>query len=211
METPAGVTIRPYPKTRAGVRTVPMPAFLVDALRSHQERRDADADPEPTALVFGDRMSGPLRRSNFRRRVWLPALVRAGLLGNVTEMGAYKYQARWRDQDGVGWSAEFTTEREAVKKVTQNAHGGLRFHDYADLDLRHSYATWLVSDGVPINAVQKVMGHQQASTTLNRYTHAPDDYAARVLAAFEGPADFLLTPDHEDEAGSDEDDDEDAA
>lgn len=29
------------------------------------------------------------------------------------------------------------------------------------------------------------MGHEQASTTLNRYTHAPDDYAARVLPAFE--------------------------
>jgi integrase len=97
VETPTGVTIRPYPKTRAGVRTVPMPAFLVDALRSHQGR--LDPDPEPTALVFGDRLSGPLRRSNFRRRAWLPALVRAGLLGNVTEAGAYKYQARWRDQD----------------------------------------------------------------------------------------------------------------
>jgi integrase len=106
----------------------------------------------------------------------------------------------------VEWSAEFTTEREAVEKVAQKAHGGLRFHD-----LRHSYATWLVSDGVPINAVQKVMGHQQASSTLNRYTHAPDDYAARVLAAFEGSADFSLTPDHENDAESDEDDDEDAA
>ncbi|MFG3691174.1 tyrosine-type recombinase/integrase [Micromonospora sp. NPDC047740] len=44
---------------------------------------------------------------------------------------------------------------------------GLRFHD-----LRHSYATWLVSDGVPINDVAKVMGHEQTSTTLNRYTHS---------------------------------------
>ncbi|MGC5662258.1 tyrosine-type recombinase/integrase [Micromonospora sp. WMMD723] len=35
---------------------------------------------------------------------------------------------------------------------------GLRFHD-----LRHSYATWLVSDGVPID-VAKVTGHEQTST-----------------------------------------------
>jgi integrase len=40
-----------------------------------------------------------------------------------------------------------------------------KFHD-----LRHCYATWLVSDGVPVNVVQAVMGHEQASTTLNRYT-----------------------------------------
>jgi hypothetical protein len=55
------------------------------------------------------------------------------------------------------------------------------------------------------------MGHQQASTTLNRYTHAPDDYAARVLAAFEDSADFSLTIDHENGEQDDEDDDEDAA
>jgi integrase len=38
----------------------------------------------------------------------------------------------------------------------------LRFHD-----LRHSYATWLVDDGVPVNMVQKVMGHERSSTTLD--------------------------------------------
>jgi hypothetical protein len=31
---------------------------------------------------------------------------------------------------------------------------------------------------VPVNVVQRVMGHEQASTTLNRYTHTPDDYGA---------------------------------
>jgi integrase len=54
------------------------------------------------------------------------------------------------------------------------------------------HATWLVSDDVPVNVVQKVMGHEQTSTTLNRYTRTPDDYSARVLAAFDGSAAFLL-------------------
>jgi integrase len=67
--------------------------------------------------------------------------------------------------------------------------GGLRYHD-----LRHSYATWLVSDGVPLNVVQRVMGHEQATTTLNRYTHTPDDYGQRVRAAFDGSAPFSLPP-----------------
>ncbi|MFC0507596.1 hypothetical protein [Micromonospora costi] len=31
-----------------------------------------------------------------------------------------------------------------------------------------------------------------ASTTLNRYTHTPDDYASRVLAAFDSSAASLL-------------------
>ncbi|MDG4790494.1 hypothetical protein O7626_32055 [Micromonospora sp. WMMD1102] len=48
----------------------------------------------------------------------------------------------------------------------------------------------MVTDGVPVNLVQRVMGHEQASTTLNRYTHTPDDYADRVRRTF---ADDLLT------------------
>lgn len=63
----------------------------------------------------------------------------------------------------------------------------LRFHD-----LRHCYATWLVSDGTPINLVQAVMGHEQASTTLDRYTHTPRGYGDRIRSVF---ADFSLTLD----------------
>ncbi|MFI7022928.1 tyrosine-type recombinase/integrase [Micromonospora sp. NPDC049900] len=185
-ETHGGIVLRPYPKSRAGVRTVPLPGFLVDALRQLHAAAD---NPDPRTLVFRDRVGRPLRRSNFRRRVWLPSLVRAGLLGQVVDAGPHRYRAVWPDREGVEWSAEFTTEREAVACVAAKAAGGMRFHD-----LRHAYATWLVTDGVPINLVQRVMGHEQASTTLNRYTHTPDDYAARVLAAFDGPAASLLPP-----------------
>ncbi|WDZ86366.1 tyrosine-type recombinase/integrase [Micromonospora cathayae] len=185
-ETHGGIVLRPYPKSRAGVRTIPLPGFLLAALR--QLRADS-GDPDPGTLVFRDRVGRPLRRSNFRRRVWLPSLVRAGLLGQVINSGPHRYLAVWVDRDGVERSAEFTTEREAVAQVAAKAAGGMRFHD-----LRHAYATWLVTDGVPINLVQRVMGHEQASTTLNRYTHTPDDYAARVLAAFDGPAASLLPP-----------------
>ncbi|PWU48891.1 site-specific integrase [Micromonospora globispora] len=186
-ETHGGILLRPYPKSRAGVRTVPLPGFLVSALR--RLRTDA-GDPDPRTLVFRDRVGRPLRRSNFRRRVWLPSLVRAGLLGQVVNTGPHRYRAVWPDREGVEWSAEFTTEREAVACVAAKAAGGMRFHD-----LRHAYATWLVTDGVPINLVQRVMGHEQASTTLDRYTHTPADYAARILDAFTLPADDLLTPD----------------
>jgi integrase len=198
-ETHGGVAIRPYPKSRAGVRTVPLPTFLASALR--ELLAAADGEPDPRELVFRDRVGRPLRRSNFRRRVWLPSLVRAGLLGQVVKVGPYKFRAVWPDREGIEWSAEFTTERDAVAHVASKAVGGMRFHD-----LRHSYATWLVTDGVPINLVQRVMGHEQASTTLNRYTHTPDDYADRVLAAFADPAAFLLP--QADETGTDEDRDE---
>ena len=55
--------------------------------------------------------------------------------------------------------------------------GGLGFQD-----LRHAYATWLIYDGVPVNVVQRVMGHSSASTTLNLYVHASSDHDDAVRA-----------------------------
>jgi integrase len=61
------------PKAKSG-RIVGMPAFLVDMLARHLEGR---ADPSP--LVFVGRDGAPLRRSNFAKRFWKPAVARAGL------------------------------------------------------------------------------------------------------------------------------------
>lgn len=57
--------------------------------------------------------------------------------------------------------------------------------------LRHSYATWLVSRGLPVNDVQRVMGHENAATTLGLYTHPSGRANERVRNAF---ADDLLIP-----------------
>jgi len=102
------------------------------------------------------------------------------------KLGHFSYRATWSDAAGIEWSRDFGTEREAVAEVARLGHGGLRFHD-----LRHSYATWLVSRGVPVNDVVAVMGHEKASTTLNLYTHRSPDRDERVRKAL---ADDLLTP-----------------
>jgi integrase len=56
------------PKTPASVRAVHLPPFLADELRAHRER-NPDA-----RFVFTGVDGGLHRRSNFRRRVWLPTL-----------------------------------------------------------------------------------------------------------------------------------------
>jgi integrase len=138
VEVRGHLSVKPFPKTAAGRRVVPIPRQLVELLAWYRQ-----AFPSPE-LVFTDTAGGPLRRTGFRTRVWKPAVRRSGL-----------------------------PER-------------LRFHD-----LRHSFATWLVSDGVPPNIVQATMGHEQTSTTLDRYTHPSQDRDSRVRLAF---ADFTLTP-----------------
>jgi integrase len=181
VEIAGTVTTKPYPKSRAGRRTVPLPDFAADLLTAHKEAFPAG----PAGEVFTNTSGGPLRRTLFRSRVWRPALARPGLLGRTDRLGHFKFRAVWRDSEGIEWSKEFTTEREAVAHVAKVASNGLRFHD-----LRHSYATWLVSRGVPVNDVKEVMGHEQTSTTLNLYTHGSEGRTKRVLAAF---ADDSLT------------------
>jgi integrase len=110
-------------------------------------------------------------------------LVRAGLLGCITETDQDVFRGEWRDAAGAALSKEFSTYEQAVAGVAKLAQGGLRFHD-----LRHSYATWLVEDGVPINIVQKVMGHEQVTTTLQLYARRTDNID-RILRALDDDTD----------------------
>jgi len=57
------------PKTQAARRTISIPTFLVDDLAAHIGHH-----PGRDGLVFPATEGGPLRRSNFRRRHWLPAV-----------------------------------------------------------------------------------------------------------------------------------------
>ena len=40
----------------------------------------------------------------------------------------------------------------------------LRFHD-----LRHTFASYLIEDGVPVAAISAALGHASVTTTLNSY------------------------------------------
>jgi integrase len=62
-------------KTKESRRTVTIPAFLADELGSHV---GATGDPKGSDLVFPAPEGGPLRRTNFRRRFWAPAVEAAG-------------------------------------------------------------------------------------------------------------------------------------
>jgi integrase len=64
------------PKTAAGRRAVGYPELISSAVRWHLS---CFAQPEDEGLVFTGPAGGALRRGNFRRRVWLPALRDAGV------------------------------------------------------------------------------------------------------------------------------------
>jgi integrase len=64
------------PKSDAGKRVVVIPDVIMPAVRQHMSWV---TQPGEETLVFATPTGAPLRHSNFRRRVWLPALREAGL------------------------------------------------------------------------------------------------------------------------------------
>jgi integrase len=65
------------PKSVAGVRTNAIPTSLVDVLAQHLVARGLTA-ADLDRLLFEAPMGGPLRYSNWLRRVWRPATLAAG-------------------------------------------------------------------------------------------------------------------------------------
>ena len=72
-----GVVRFTKPKSKASRRHVALPRFLAKDLANHLNTFSASIDN----LLFSAPEGGPLRRTNFRRRVWLPAVATAGLSG----------------------------------------------------------------------------------------------------------------------------------
>ena len=107
------------PKSRAGLRTVTMPAQLTELLSAHLE---AFGLTDSAALIFSAPGGGPLDYTNWRRRAWLPAVTAAGLDGigfhDLRRAGGYGARApRGGCQDGPG----------TTRPLGPTAHaGGLR-------------------------------------------------------------------------------------
>jgi integrase len=76
------------PKSEAGRRTMTLPAPLVEVIAAHLASVGLTA-ANGTALVFSDSRGGLLVASNWRRRVWLPAMLATGL-GTVDDEGHYE-------------------------------------------------------------------------------------------------------------------------
>ena len=70
------VPVRETKTGAKGTRTIALPAIVVAELSAHLKRAGIKS-----GLVFRAAKGGAVRRHNFRKRVWLPAVARAGLDG----------------------------------------------------------------------------------------------------------------------------------
>ncbi|MFM9675828.1 tyrosine-type recombinase/integrase [Streptomyces brasiliscabiei] len=181
-----------YPKSDAGLRTVPLTGLAARMLRElwaeeSKEHNPSRAVSEPKAglcedeLVFhgrnkvrrgtkkidgtGEPYRAPLRRSAFRR-VWTDAIEKA----RVVRKTVRTVTVQERDEE--------TGRTRAVK--VERTDWWPDFHD-----TRHAFASRLHDRGVPEVITQEILGHERAGEVTWIYTHAAADYAGQVLAALE--------------------------
>jgi integrase len=89
------------PKSAAGKRVVTIPEVITPVIQWHLSCFAEDGDE---GLIFTSPEGKPLHHSNFRRRVWLPALATAGLADiHFHDLRHRKYagRQRWRDTPGA--------------------------------------------------------------------------------------------------------------
>jgi site-specific recombinase XerD len=90
----------------------------------------------------------------------------------IEVLTAMRSLSSWQERKGP----IFRNQKHQEKPVLSNDHWfkpALRAAGITDLrwhDLRHTFASWLIQDGVPLERVSKLLGHQSMTMTM-RYAH----------------------------------------
>ena len=74
---------------KARPRSIPISERLAAILESHL---DGLISRQPEDWLFPDTMGGPVRYSNWRRRIWMPALIRADLDQLEVRLGSHDFR-----------------------------------------------------------------------------------------------------------------------
>lgn len=169
------------PKTRKGKRTIKLAPENVADLRMLLEGK------KTRDYVFTQVRGGMLVHRNFWSRYWKPGIFRAQQCAtHLAALGAAGCKC------GTATPARCKLHRDMALPEPCGCAGTLRQTPRIH-DLRHTHASWLLANGVPIHVVQARLGHESIQTTVDTYSHLlPDAQLAAAAAAslaFSGTAD----------------------
>lgn len=120
-----------------------------------------------------------------------PSSVRTVPIADVVVRELARHVERFPPVDGFVFSTEMdnpvrkSTFQAAWARANRAAGCTVRFHD-----LRHFYASALISSGCSVKQVQQALGHSSATETLDTYTHlwpSDEDRTREAIAAVFSP------------------------
>ena len=146
-----------------------------------------------TGLRWGEAVGLQAKRIDRKRNMILVAEVWDDKAG---EMKPYPKGRRRRSVPAPEWVVDGLKDADPVLPSPRGKRPAIRnfrraLDDAADLakverfrvhDLRHTYSSWLVQAGVPLEEVRKLLGHTSVQTT-QRYAHLADTPTDSILDA----------------------------
>ena len=153
-------------KSDTSRRTLRLPALVVEALKRHRQRQaerrlKAGEAWQVSDYVFTTRLGRPLLGTNVTRDT--KRLVRSTWLGGTVPKCKHRKQA------------------DHVCK----ACGARRLPDVTFHSLRHSCASLLLAQGVPVREVSELLGHSDIRLTLDVYAHVLSASRERTATAMD--------------------------
>lgn len=146
-------TIKPFPKSRAAIRPVPVDDVLWPLVR-----QQALATSPGRPLITMPR-GGNMLYDSWRDRVFLKCLTAER---DMAPADIEAWRAAEKDAGRRGWRPRWVEEVPLLADPQPTAH-----------DLRHTYGTRLGEAGVPPHEIMALMGHETLES-VQRYLHARD-------------------------------------
>lgn len=112
------------------------------------------------------------------RTLFLPEILEKLLHKLKTEQNEsrFKYGNKWKNENWI-----FTQQDGHIMHIQTPSHWWSSFAKDNGIEnvtfhgLRHTAATYMIKNNVPISTVSGVLGHSNITTTLNTYTHVVED------------------------------------
>lgn len=153
------------PKTKAGIRKLPIPDDLKADLQS------VFAGKGPFDFAFPQTDGKRMKTQECISNDWRSFRRCMDILGGATTI--WKTKRRTISVDGY----ELTAHGRILEMDIDEENGSVLSGDLVLYCLRHTYCTDLQKAGVPINIAAYLMGHADIQTTANIYTHTGEDEA----------------------------------
>ncbi len=152
-----GIIFEP-PKTKNSVRKISIPPQTVAALKDYKKRwaESRLLHSGNDDLAFVTNKHNPITPQNFLKRFW----------------NKLQLHIEFSINNFIAKPMSVKKTYEVILEECRQNKDWKRFHSKNFHTLRHTFATTLLANGVPITDVSRALGHARVSTTLDIYSHA---------------------------------------